>query len=33
MPTDLSWFNHDRLHTALGDIPPTEYEHLSALRI
>jgi putative transposase len=29
----LSWFNHDRLHTALGDIPPTEYEHLSALRI
>lgn len=28
----LSWFNHDRLHSALGDIPPTEYEHLAALR-
>lgn len=22
----VSWFNHDRLHSALGDIPPTEYE-------
>jgi putative transposase len=29
----LSWFNHDRLHSALGDIPPAEYELLSALRI
>jgi putative transposase len=23
----ISWFNHDRLHSALGDIPPAEYEH------
>jgi putative transposase len=22
----ISWFNHDRLHSALGDIPPAEYE-------
>jgi len=22
----LSWFNHDRLHQALGDIPPVEFE-------
>jgi putative transposase len=29
----ISWFNHDRLHSALGDIPPAEYEHLSAMRI
>lgn len=29
----LSWFNHDRLHSSLGDIPPAEYEHLAALRI
>jgi len=29
----ISWFNHDRLHSALGDIPPAEHEHLSAMRI
>jgi putative transposase len=29
----LSWFNHDRLHSALGDIPPAEHEHLSAVQI
>jgi putative transposase len=23
----ISWFNHDRLHSAIGDIPPAEYEH------
>jgi Integrase core domain len=22
----ISWFNHDRLHEALGDIPPIEFE-------
>jgi putative transposase len=22
----ISWFNHDRLHEALGDIPPVEFE-------
>ena len=27
-----SWFNHDRLHGALGDIPPVEFEALAALR-
>lgn len=27
----ISWFNHDRLHEALGDIPPVEYEQLHAL--
>jgi putative transposase len=29
----LSWFNHDRLHESLGDIPPSEFETLPALRI
>jgi transposase InsO family protein len=29
----LNCFNHDRLHSALGDIPPAEYEHPAALRI
>jgi len=28
----ISWFNHDRLHSALGDIPPAEHEHLAAAR-
>src|SRR6188472_1165240 len=23
----IGWFNHDRLHKALGDIPPAEFEH------
>ena len=22
----VGWFNHDRLHEALGDIPPVEFE-------
>jgi putative transposase len=28
----LGWFNHDRLHEALGDIPPAEMEALYAPR-
>src|SRR5207248_2623453 len=28
----ISWFNHDRLHEALGDIPPVESETLYARR-
>ncbi len=24
----VSWFNHDRLHASLGDIPPVEYQAL-----
>jgi putative transposase len=24
--TYLSWFNNDRLHESLGDIPPVEFE-------
>jgi putative transposase len=28
----IAWFNHQRLHSALGDIPPSEFEALSALR-
>ena len=28
----LGWFNHDRLHSALGDIPPAEFEALYASR-
>jgi putative transposase len=28
----ISWFNHDRLHEALGDIPPVEFETLHARR-
>jgi putative transposase len=23
----VGWFNHDRLHESLGDIPPVEFEH------
>jgi putative transposase len=26
----ISWFNHDRLHESLGDIPPAEFEALAA---
>jgi putative transposase len=29
----ISWFNHDRLHSTLGDIPPVEFEALAARRI
>ena len=28
----LGWFNHDRLHESLGDIPPAEFEALHAPR-
>ncbi|HEY6398304.1 MAG TPA: IS3 family transposase [Solirubrobacteraceae bacterium] len=28
----IAWFNHDRLHESLGDIPPVEFEHLYARR-
>ena len=28
----ISWFNHQRLHESLGDIPPVEYEQTHALR-
>jgi putative transposase len=28
----ISWFNPDRLHSSLGDIPPIEFEALAALR-
>ena len=27
----LGWFNHDRLHEALGDIPPVEFEQRHAV--
>ena len=26
----VGWFNHDRLHDALGDVPPVEFEQLHA---
>jgi hypothetical protein len=29
----VGWFNHERLHSALGDIPPAEFEALHAARI
>jgi transposase InsO family protein len=28
----LGWFNHNRLHSSLGDIPPAEFEALHAPR-
>jgi len=28
----VAWFNHDRLHGSLGDIPPVEFEQLAAAR-
>ena len=28
----VAWFNHDRLHESLGDIPPVEFEQLAATR-
>jgi Integrase core domain len=29
----VSWYNHDRLHESLGDIPPAEFEHNYALAL
>ena len=26
----VAWFNNDRLHESLGDIPPSEFETLSS---
>ena len=28
----VGWYNHDRLHSELGDIPPIEYEQQHAAR-
>ena len=28
----VGWFNHERLHSALGDIPPVEFEALHTAR-
>ena len=28
----VAWFNHDRLHESLGDIPPFDFEQLNALK-
>jgi putative transposase len=28
----VSWFNHDRLHSSIGDIPPVEFEQAYAER-
>ena len=28
----VGWFNHDRLHAALGDIPPVEFEQRHAVQ-
>lgn len=25
----IGWYNHDRLHEGLGDLPPAEYETLA----
>jgi Integrase core domain len=29
----VSWFNHERLHETLGDIPPVEFEQHHALAL
>ena len=29
----VSWFNHDRLHESLGDIPPVEFEDAYSSRL
>ncbi len=28
----VGWFNHDRLHESLADMPPAEFEALAATR-
>jgi putative transposase len=28
----VAWFNNERLHTSLGDVPPAEYETRSRER-
>jgi len=28
----IAWFNNDRLHESLGDVPPSEFEALYATR-
>jgi hypothetical protein len=28
----IGWFNHDRFHEALGEVPPAEFEALHAPR-
>ena len=28
----VGWYNHRRLHSSLGDIPPAEFEDLYATR-
>jgi Transposase and inactivated derivatives len=29
----VSWFNHDRLHSSIGDVPPAEFEQLYRERV
>ena len=29
----VSWFNHDRLHSSIGDVPPVEFEQAYAERV
>lgn len=29
----VSWFNHDRLHSSIGDVPPVEFEQLYRERV
>ncbi len=29
----VAWYNHDRLHSAVGDLPPVEFEHHAAVAI
>ena len=29
----ISWCNHARIHTFIGDVPPVEYEHTSYAQV